>query len=118
MNPDRLDPRQDSPAMAVLAAVESGHVDLKAAVLFLASRLSDAEGRLAHLGRSIDRMKRRASDVESRLAGLARESSQHEESLRMICAVLKDLDDPYGFGIGLDERLAYDGPDWTPDEEG
>ncbi len=117
MHMERLDMQQESPALAVLAAVESGHVDLKAAVLFLASRLSDAEGRLVHLGRSIDRMKRRASDVESRLAGLARESSQHEESLRMICAVLKDLDDPYGFGISLDERLTYEGPDSTPDEE-
>ena len=36
----------------------------------------------------------------------------------MICTILKDLDDPYGFGVSLDERLAYDGPDWTPDEEG
>jgi hypothetical protein len=118
MNPDRLDPRQESPALAVLAAVESGHVDLKAAVLFLASRLSEAERRLVHLGRSIDRMRRRTSDVESRLAGLARESSRHEESLRMICAVLKDLDDPYGFGMSLDERLAYDEADRTTEEEG
>ncbi len=118
MNPDRLNPRQDSPALAILAAVESGHLDLKAAVLFLASRLSEAEGRLAHLDRSIHRMKRRASDVESRLAGLARESSQHEESLRMICTLLKDLDDPYGFGTSLDERLAYDEADRAAEEEG
>lgn len=104
--------------MALLAAVESGHVDLKSAVCFLASHLSEAEGRLAHLDRSIIRMKRRASDVEFRLADLARESSRHEESLRMICTILKDLDDPYGFGVSLDERLAYEGPDWTPDEEG
>ncbi len=118
MDSDRLDTREKSPAMALLAALESGHVDLKTAVLFLASRLSEAEGRLVHLDRSIDRMKRRANDVESRLAFLARESSGHEESLRMICTILKDLDDPYGFGVSLDERLTYDGPDWTPDEKG
>ena len=27
--------------------------------------------------------------------------------------VLKELDDPYGFGLGLDEQIAYDEPDQT-----
>jgi hypothetical protein len=106
------------PALGLAAALEGGHVDLKAAVLFLAVRLSEAECRLGHLGRLMDRIKRRVGEAEFQLAGLASQSSEHEDSLRMMCAVLKELDDPYGFGAGLDEQIAYDGSDWTTEEEG
>jgi hypothetical protein len=114
---DRRGQPEASATLGLAAALEGGHVDLKAAVLFLAARLSEAECRLAHLGRAMDRIKRRVSEAESQLAGLASRSSQHEDSLRMMCAVLKELDDPYGFGAGLDEQIAYDGPDWTTEEE-
>ena len=31
----------------------------------------------------------------------------------MMCLVLKELDDPYGFGLGLDEQIACDELDQT-----
>ncbi len=114
---DRLDRPEADRASELLAALQGGQMGAETAVRLLASRLMEAEGRLAQLGRSMDRMKRRLGDVESRLAGLENRSSEHGESLRMMCAILEDLDDPYGFGHSLDEQIAYDGPDWTTDEE-
>ena len=99
------------------AATHSGAVDLRPVVQFLASRLWDAEHQLARLGRRMEGMKRRVSELESQLSRMAGRSSEHEESIRMMCAVLKDLDDPYGFGMSLDERLAYDEADRTTEEE-
>jgi hypothetical protein len=99
------------------SATDSGAVDLRPVVQFLASRLWDAEHQLARLGQRMEGMKRRVSELESQLSRMAGRSSDHEESIRMMCAVLKDLDDPYGFGMSLDERLAYDEADRTTDEE-
>ncbi len=35
----------------------------------------------------------------------------------MMCVVLRELDDPYGLGTSLDERLAYDDADRTTEED-
>jgi hypothetical protein len=82
--------RTDEPTVGLETALESGLVELKDIVRLLACRMSRAE---------------------SHVASQKDQSSKHEESIRMICTVLKDLDDPYGFGVSLDERLAYDGDD-------
>ncbi len=62
------------------------------------------------------RLDRRLRQVELRLTALANQAANQQELTRMICAILKDLDDPYGFGLSLDERLARDESDWAPDE--
>ncbi len=103
--------RTDEPTVGLETALESGLVELKDIVRLLACRLSATERRLARIDQWMDRIDRRMSRAESRVASQKDQSSKHEESIRMICTVLKDLDDPYGFGVSLDERLAYDGDD-------
>jgi hypothetical protein len=121
-NGDRTEPAcrartQANPTSSVETTHESGHLDPKVDPLLVLSRLTEAECRLAQLVRSMDRMKRRLSVVESQLARLASQSSTHKESLQMISTILKDLDDPYGFGLSLDEWRADEGADWSPEGE-
>ncbi len=99
-------------------AIQSGTVDLRPVVQFLAARVWEAERQVARLARRLDGMKRRVSELESELSRVAGRSSAHADSIRMICTVLKELDDPYGFGTSLDERLAYDEADLTTEDEG
>ena len=77
----------------------------------LASRLLDNERELAALVRSMDTMSRRMGRVESCLKSLSNQAENQEEALRMMCEVLKGLDDPYGFGQSLDDRVIGDAPD-------
>jgi hypothetical protein len=115
--PHRLAGPDASLTSSLDGAMESGTVDLRPVVQFLASRVWEAEHQLTRLGRRMDGMKRRVIELESQLSRMAGRSSEHEESIRMMCAVLKDLDDPYGFGMSLDDRLAYDEADRTTEEE-
>lgn len=99
-------------------AIQNGTVDLRPVVQFLAARVWEAERQLGRLARRMDGMKRRVSELEFELSRVAGRSSAHADSIRMICTVLKELDDPYGFGTSLDERLAYDEADLTTEDEG
>jgi hypothetical protein len=47
----------------------------------------------------------RMNELESRLSDLANHASDQDETMTMMCSVLKDMDDPYGFGRSLDERI-------------
>jgi hypothetical protein len=78
--------------------------------VLIAGRLSIADRRIALLARLAMLMARRLVAAESRSERLANEVSEHENALRMMCEVLQELDDPYGFGHSLDERIAGDGP--------
>ena len=97
--------------------MQGGAGDLRPVVQFLASRVWDAEHQIARLVQRMDGMKRRIKELETRLARVERRSSEHEESIRMMCVVLRELDDPYGLGPSLDERLAYDDADRTTEED-
>ena len=70
----------------------------------------------ARIARWMMRLDRRISQVETRLAALAGQAANQQEAIAMICTILRDLDDPYGFGLSLDERLARDGSDLTAEE--
>ncbi len=107
---------EDKLTRSLETALEMGVVDPTALVRLLTCRLSLLESRLVRADRWMDRMRRRFSQVESQLAGLSVQTSEHEEALQMMCSVLKELDDPYGFGLSLDERIAYDEKD--QEEEG
>ena len=48
---------------------------------------------------------RRIGQIESRVSGLATRASDQQEALRMMCSVIQEIDDPYGFGQSLDERI-------------
>lgn len=78
---------------------------------------ADAEPNEARIARWMARLDRRMRQVECRLAALAGQAADQQEAIGMICTILRDLDDPYGFGLGLDERLAREGSD-RPEEEG
>jgi len=114
--PGRATRGEDHPTRSLETAMEIGYVDLKDVVPLLASRLSAMECRLARVDRWMDRMKHRVTEMETRLAGLSERSSKQEGALWMMYQLLNDLDDPYGFGISLDERIAYDEPDRTEEE--
>lgn len=116
--PHRLTEQESSLTVSLTGAIESGTVDLRPVVQFLAARVWQAEHRLTRLGRRMDGIKRRVSELESELSRVAGRSSEQEESIRMMCEVLKELDDPYGFGTSLDERLAYDEADRTTEKDG
>jgi hypothetical protein len=75
------------------------------------------ERRLAEFTRVIDRMNDRAGQIESQLNSLARLAIKQDNALQTICEVLKDLDDPYGFGQSVDERVLGDGTSRTCDDE-
>ncbi len=70
----------------------------------------------ARLVRWMTRLDRRIRQVESRLTALADRAADQQEAIGMICTILKDLEDPYGFGLSLDERLARDGSDGESEE--
>jgi hypothetical protein len=70
----------------------------------------------AGIARWMAQLDRRMRQVESRLATLAGQAADQQEAIGMIGTILRDLDDPYGFGSSLDERLAREGADRTEDE--
>jgi hypothetical protein len=77
----------------------------------LASRSATNNLRLSLLVQWTTLLDRKLNDLEARLDGLAGLIHSHDESIRTICHLIKDLDDPYGFGLSLDERIAGDGED-------
>jgi hypothetical protein len=82
----------------------------------LQARSPAAQQKLSHILRWMDQLDRRVSQVESSLRDLAGRSSEQDESIRMMCSVLKEIDDPYGCGQSLDERIFGD-PARGPAEE-
>jgi hypothetical protein len=82
----------------------------------LAGQRSAAQGRLAWTVKWMEQLDERVTELESRLSTLTGQASNQERSVRMICSVLRDLDDPYGFGLSLDERIMSDRDEWTPEE--
>jgi hypothetical protein len=85
--------------------------DAKEFARLVACRSSITDLRLALLARWMDLLDRRLGRLGSRLAALSGEVSGHEGALRVLCDMLRELDDPYGFGLGLDERIAGDASD-------
>jgi hypothetical protein len=68
--------------------------------------LARIEEGAALLSRRINMLIRRLERGDSRTAEVARQVADHEGALKMICVLLKQLDDPYGFGESLDEQIA------------
>lgn len=79
------------------------------------ANLAEALELLTSIG--VARLARRLGDQEARSAGLARMVERHEEAIRLLCLALKELDDPYGLGAGLDERIGLDEGARERDEE-
>jgi hypothetical protein len=82
----------------------------------LARRQSVADERLALLECWVIRLAHRLAGIESCATGLDQKLDEHETSLHLICDILKELDDPYGFGLSLDEQIAEEGSGWASDD--
>jgi hypothetical protein len=84
--------------------------------LLLQGRSQAEQQKLALVLRRIDQIDRRVSQIESTLRGLTGQVSEQGDAIRMMCSVLKEFDDPYGFGQSLDERVFGDA-ELSPDDE-
>src|SRR5262245_46951485 len=69
--PHRLAGPEASLTSSLAAAMESGTVDLRPVVQYLAARVWEAEHQLTRLGRRMDGMRRRVSYLESELSRMA-----------------------------------------------
>ncbi len=97
-----------------LAAAEAA--EAKEIAILAARSTSILIRRLAAIDRRLSRIDGRLRREEYRLGNLSSRISDHETSLRMICEVLKQMDDPYGFGRGLDDRIANEDLDFDNSE--
>lgn len=107
---EELDRRDAGLAQTIEGLLGREDLDVRELAVLLAGRMSIANRRLTVLSHWVSRLTNRLGELESRSERLSRKAGDHEDSLLMICQVLKDLDDPYGFGLSLDERIAEDGP--------
>lgn len=67
------------------------------------------------LCRRIDQLSRRLVEQERRSAELGAMVDRQRETVRLLCHVIKELDDPYGLGESLDERIGLEEtfPQWN-----
>jgi hypothetical protein len=79
-------------------------------------RSTIADHRLALLVLWMTQLDGRLSRLENQLDRLSIEVGGHEEALKLLCEVLKELDDPYGYGLSLDERIAGEARDGFLDD--
>lgn len=113
---DDCAPQADGLARTIAEIVDCDHGDAKELVALASQRLPIADRRLGLLARSVVRLARRVREVETHSRELASQVDSHEQSLRMICEILKQLDDPYGFGLSLDDRIADEDSDVSSSE--
>lgn len=72
--------------------------------------------KLEMIVRWLDLLTRRTAAQERRSMELSRRINGIDESVRLVCEVLRQLDDPYGFGESLDARIAAESLPTPPDE--
>ena len=82
----------------------------------LRDRSPDARRELSRILHWMNQFDLRLCRIESGLKDLASRASNQEETLSMLCTVLKELDDPYGFGRSLDERVHDDAENGYADD--
>jgi hypothetical protein len=93
-----------------------GCIDLQGLARRLAYRSEAGEPSPARTVRWMKGLDRRLRRLESRLEALESQAASQREAIGMMGALLQDLDDPYGLGRSLDERLARDGSDRAPED--
>jgi hypothetical protein len=116
-NPEHASSLEDDLSGMLQHAIDGDCLDLKQAVHSLVRRVSATEQRLGRLEPLAEEFSCKSAP-ESRLTELAGRVRELEEAIQMMCTLLKELDDPYGFGLSLDERLAGHGADPSPEPAG
>jgi hypothetical protein len=91
-------------------------IDEKLLAQLVHASSSVGQQKLAQIFRWLDQIDSRVNELESRLSLLANHAAAQDEKLSMMCSVLKEIDDPYGFGRSLDERILGDAENGVTDE--
>ena len=104
-------------ASSIETALAGDHLDEKsvAQLLRAAEQPPRATG-ITFIFQCIDQLERRIRQIETRVSDLATRASDQQEALRMMCSVIQEIDDPYGFGLSLDERVLGEAAQGTSDE--
>jgi hypothetical protein len=105
-------------ASSLQTALADELLDEKSVARLLEARCSATREGMKLIFRWLGQLEHRMSQTESRVAQLASRASDHDESLRMVCSVLKEIDDPYGFGLSLDERILDEAAHGPADDQG
>jgi hypothetical protein len=96
---------EDELCASALAALSGEAADEKSVARLLGQRCLATRESITLIFRWMCQLDRRIGQIESHLSGLANRAADQEETMRMMCSLLKELDDPYGFGTSLDERV-------------
>jgi hypothetical protein len=114
---DRLAAKESELTLSLETVLADEHFNPKQFAQLLEERSSAAQQQFSLILKWMDQLDRRVSKVESRLADLASQASDQGEAFRMMCSVLKEIEDPYGFGVSLDERILGDAGHLTTDDQ-
>jgi hypothetical protein len=93
-----------------IAAAES--VDAREIARLTAISLASVARRIAAIERRTTLISGRIGGWEARLEESEEHIGEHQKSLRLICELLKRMDDPYGFGRETDDRIASEEIDY------
>ncbi len=114
---ERLADKESELTMSLETALLDEHLNQKQFARLLEERSSAAQQKFSAVLKWMDQFDRRVSKVESRLADLASQASDQGDAFRMMCSVLKEIEDPYGFGVSLDEWILDDTGDVSTEEQ-
>ncbi len=92
-------------ALSLQTALAAQRLNEEEFARLLQARCSATREGMMLIFRWLGHLERRVSHNESRVSDLITRVSDHDEALRMVCSLLKEIDDPYGFGLSLDERI-------------
>jgi PIN domain nuclease of toxin-antitoxin system len=102
---ERLERQEADLASSLESALAVAHPDARSLARLLQARSSATREGITLVFHWMVQLDLRISRIESRMARLATRSADQQEALRMMCSVLKEMDDPYGLGLSLDERI-------------
>ncbi|MHC5537379.1 hypothetical protein ACYOEI_03985 [Singulisphaera rosea] len=108
---DQLARQESDLEQAVQQALSTDAVEPRTLATLLAKQSSIANRRLTLLTQWVSALDRRIGELGADSETHSGQIVEHEQALRMVCDMLKDMDDPYGFGLSLDERIAGNGSD-------
>lgn len=106
---DQLARQESDLEHAVQQALAADAVEPKTLATLLAKQSSIANRRLTLLTQWVSALDRQIGELGTDSETHSEQIVEHEHALRMVCDMLKDMDDPYGFGLSLDERIAGNG---------
>ena len=105
---EKLAVEESELTLGLETVLANGGLDEKSLAQFLQARSSAMQQRISLILGWMDQIDRRVNQMESRLSDLARHATDQDHTLSIMCSVLKEIDDPYGFGQSLDEQIFGD----------